>query len=80
MAQAALRRWPGVERVLTGAELTRERAAGAHIALELSFYPGGAGTCIYFLAPYLLPGPEPTGTTHGSPRGVRHARSAALVG
>jgi arylsulfatase A-like enzyme len=33
----------------------------------LSFYPDRSGNVYYELNPFIVPGKEPTGTTHGSP-------------
>jgi predicted AlkP superfamily pyrophosphatase or phosphodiesterase len=67
VAQRAVQQVPGVARALTATELLRERAAASHTRAELSFYPGRSGNVYYELSPYLLPGPTPEGTTHGSP-------------
>jgi predicted AlkP superfamily pyrophosphatase or phosphodiesterase len=67
VAQGAVQQVPGVARALTATELLRERAAASHTRAELSFYPGRSGNVYYELSPYLLPGPTPEGTTHGSP-------------
>jgi hypothetical protein len=32
-----------------------------------SFYPARSGNIYYELKPYVVPGEDPTGTTHGSP-------------
>ena len=67
VAKQAVQAVPGVAQVLTGAELARQRASGNHSRSELSYDPERSGHVFYVLAPYLLPGARPEGTTHGSP-------------
>jgi hypothetical protein len=67
VARDAVRRVPGVEQVLTAAELAEQRASGAHTRSELSYYPARSGQIFFVLAPYVLPESQPVGTTHGSP-------------
>jgi predicted AlkP superfamily pyrophosphatase or phosphodiesterase len=67
VAKQAVQAVPGVAQVLTGAELAQQRAGGNHTRSELSYDPERSGQVFYVLAPYLLPGARPEGTTHGSP-------------
>src|SRR5918994_300942 len=67
IAKNAVEEIPGVERAITATELRRQRTKGIHSRAELSFYPDRSGNIYFELAPYLLPGTERLGTTHGSP-------------
>jgi len=67
VAKQAVQAVPGVAQVLTGTELAQQRAGGNHTRSELSYDPERSGQVFYVLAPYLLPGARPEGTTHGSP-------------
>jgi predicted AlkP superfamily pyrophosphatase or phosphodiesterase len=67
IAKQAVEKVPGVERAMTGSELRRQRRRGIHSRAELSFHPDRSGSIYFELAPYLLPGTQPAGTTHGSP-------------
>jgi Type I phosphodiesterase / nucleotide pyrophosphatase len=67
VAKAAVEQVSGVVRVLTRRELQRQRTERVHSRAELSFYPERSGNIYYVLAPYLVPGEQETGTTHGSP-------------
>ena len=67
VAQEAIRKVPGVARVLAAAELGQRRGNVAPSASELSFYPERSGQLYYELAPYLVVGGSPDGTNHGSP-------------
>lgn len=66
VAQAAVERVPGVDLALTATELRQQRGAAVHSAAALSFYPSRSGNIYYDLKPYVVPGSEPAGTTHGS--------------
>jgi predicted AlkP superfamily pyrophosphatase or phosphodiesterase len=67
VAQAAVRRVPGVHEVLTEIELASARAMGSRTGEALSYYPGRSGNLYYQMAPYILVDDEPTGTGHGTP-------------
>ena len=67
VAQAAVRRVPGVHEVLTATELAEARAAGGQTGEVLSFHPGRSGNLYYQMGPYILVDDEPTGTGHGTP-------------
>ena len=67
IAKEAVERVPGVERAFTRSELLRQGKNAAHSRAERSFHPVRSGNIFYELSPYLLPEPQPAGTTHGSP-------------
>jgi predicted AlkP superfamily pyrophosphatase or phosphodiesterase len=67
VAQAAVRRVPGVHEVLTETELASARATGSRTGEALSYHPGRSGNLYYQMAPYILVDDEPTGTGHGTP-------------
>lgn len=67
VAQAAVRRVPGVHEVLTEIELASARAMGSRTGEALSYHPGRSGNLYYQMAPYILVDDEPTGTGHGTP-------------
>ncbi len=66
VAQAAVRSVPGVYSALSATELAKNRAAGASTPEVYSFYPGRSGNIYYQMAPYILVGSGPTGTSHGT--------------
>jgi type I phosphodiesterase/nucleotide pyrophosphatase len=65
-AKGAVEKLPGVYQALTATELADQRAKGTHSGAELSFYPGRSGNIFYQLKPYVVPGRDSRGTTHGS--------------
>jgi arylsulfatase A-like enzyme len=67
VAKEAVQKVPGVNRVLTAVELEQQRKSAVHSKAEYSFYPPRSGHVYYELSPYILPGPQQEGTTHGSP-------------
>jgi hypothetical protein len=67
VAQAAIRRVPGIARVHTGTELRRRRERAEASSAELSFDFERSGQIYYELSPYLLPDSDKAGTDHGSP-------------
>ncbi|HEX2251238.1 MAG TPA: alkaline phosphatase family protein [Gemmatimonadales bacterium] len=67
VAKAALEQVPGVVRVLTAGELRRQREEGVNSRAQVSFYPERSGNVYFELSPYVVPGEERDGTTHGSP-------------
>jgi hypothetical protein len=66
-AKVALEQVAGVVRVVTAGELRRQRGEGVPSRAQLSFYPERSGNVYYELSPYVVPGEERDGTTHGSP-------------
>ena len=66
VAQAAVRSVPGVHEVLTGSELTRQRAAGVESGPVHSFDPSRSGNLYYMLEPYWLADASASGAEHGS--------------
>ena len=77
VAQAAVRSIPGVHEVLTGSELTRQRAAGTESGPVRSFYPSRSGNLYYMLEPYWLPDASASGAEHGS--GWRYDQEVPLL-
>ncbi len=67
VAGEALRRVPGVTRVLTGTELRQLRSGTMRSGAELSFHPDRSGQLYCELAPYLVAESGGDGTNHGSP-------------
>ncbi len=67
VAKVALEQVAGVVRVVTAGELRRQRQEGVQSRAQLSFYPERSGNVYYELSPYVVPGEERDGTTHGSP-------------
>jgi predicted AlkP superfamily pyrophosphatase or phosphodiesterase len=57
----------GVHQALTATELRRQQEKGMASAAAFSFHPERSGNIYYELKPFIVPGREPTGTTHGSP-------------
>ena len=66
-ARDAVKDVRGVNQALTATELRRQQANGMVSGAALSFYPDRSGNIYYELNPFIVPGKEPTGTTHGSP-------------
>jgi predicted AlkP superfamily pyrophosphatase or phosphodiesterase len=58
---------PEVHQALTATELRRLQKTGTVSGPAFSFHPERSGSIYYELKPYIVPGQEPTGTTHGSP-------------
>ena len=56
-----------VNQALTATELRRQQESGTASSAALSFYRDRSGNIYYELKPFIVPGREPTGTTHGSP-------------
>ena len=56
-----------VNQALTATELRRQQEKGTASSSALSFYRDRSGNIYYELKPFIVPGREPTGTTHGSP-------------
>jgi predicted AlkP superfamily pyrophosphatase or phosphodiesterase len=77
VAQSAVRSVPGVHEVLTGSELTRQRAAGIESGPVHSFHPSRSGNLYYMLEPYWLPDPSASGAEHGS--GWRYDQEVPLL-
>lgn len=67
VAQAAVRRVPGVYLALTATELRQPRNPTVPSGVAFSFYPSRSGNIYYELNPYVVPGSARAGTTHGSP-------------
>jgi predicted AlkP superfamily pyrophosphatase or phosphodiesterase len=57
----------GVNQAVTATELREQQENGVASSAALSFYPDRSGNIYYELKPFIVPGREPTGTTHGSP-------------
>jgi hypothetical protein len=66
VVQAAVRAVPGVHEVLTGSELTRQRAAGVGTDAVHSHHPARSGDLYYMLEPYWQADAGSTGADHGS--------------
>lgn len=66
-ARDAVRGVPQVYQALTATELRRQRQKGVASGAVFSFHPDRSGNVYYELRPYVVPGQEPSGTTHGSP-------------
>jgi predicted AlkP superfamily pyrophosphatase or phosphodiesterase len=77
VAQSAVRAVPGVHEVLTGSELTRQRAAGIGSGPIRSFHPSRSGNLYYTLEPYWLPHGASGGADHGS--GWRYDQDVPLL-
>jgi predicted AlkP superfamily pyrophosphatase or phosphodiesterase len=67
VARAAVRRLPQVHQVLMATRLRELQQSGIASGPVFSFYPARSGNIYYELKPYVVPGEDPTGTTHGSP-------------
>jgi predicted AlkP superfamily pyrophosphatase or phosphodiesterase len=57
----------GAHQALTATELLRQQRNGTASGPVFSFHPDRSGNIYYELKPYIVPGQESTGTTHGSP-------------
>jgi predicted AlkP superfamily pyrophosphatase or phosphodiesterase len=66
-ARDAVKGVRGVHQALTATELRQQQKDGMASGALLSFYPDRSGNIYYELKPFIVPGQEPTGTTHGSP-------------
>jgi predicted AlkP superfamily pyrophosphatase or phosphodiesterase len=66
-ARDAVKGVRGVHQALTATELRQQQKNGMASGVLLSFYPDRSGNIYYELKPFIVPGGEPTGTTHGSP-------------
>jgi predicted AlkP superfamily pyrophosphatase or phosphodiesterase len=66
-ARDAVKGVRGVNQALTATELRQQQKDGMASGALLSFYPDRSGNIYYELKPFIVPGQEPTGTTHGSP-------------
>ena len=66
-ARDAVKGVRGVHQALTATELRQQQKDGMASGALLSFYPDRSGNIYYELKPFIVPGHEPTGTTHGSP-------------
>jgi arylsulfatase A-like enzyme len=66
-ARAAALSVPEVHQAFTATELTLLQKTGMASGPAFSFYPARSGNVYYELRPYVVPGDDSTGTTHGSP-------------
>jgi predicted AlkP superfamily pyrophosphatase or phosphodiesterase len=66
-ARDAVKGVRGVHQALTATELRQQQKNGMASGVLLSFYPDRSGNIYYELKPFIVPGQEQTGTTHGSP-------------
>jgi predicted AlkP superfamily pyrophosphatase or phosphodiesterase len=66
-ARDAVKGVRGVNQALTATEVRRQQESGTASSAALSFYPDRSGNLYYELKPFIVPGREPSGTTHGSP-------------
>jgi predicted AlkP superfamily pyrophosphatase or phosphodiesterase len=66
-ARAAAQSVPEVHQAFTAAELARLQKTGMASGPAFSFYPARSGNVYYELRPFVVPGDNSTGTTHGSP-------------
>jgi predicted AlkP superfamily pyrophosphatase or phosphodiesterase len=66
-ARDAVKGVRGVHQALTATELRQQQKDGMASSVLLSFYPARSGNIYYELKPFIVPGQDPTGTTHGSP-------------
>jgi len=67
VARAAVKRIPQVNQAVTATLLRELQQSGIASGRVFSFYPDRSGNVYYELKPYVVPGEDPTGTTHGSP-------------
>jgi predicted AlkP superfamily pyrophosphatase or phosphodiesterase len=66
-ARAAAQSVPEVHQAFTATELSLLQKTGMASGPAFSFYPARSGNVYYELRPYVVPGDDPSGTTHGSP-------------
>jgi predicted AlkP superfamily pyrophosphatase or phosphodiesterase len=66
-ARAAAQSVPEVHQAFTATELRLLQKTGMASGPAFSFHPDRSGNVYYELRPYVVPGDDSTGTTHGSP-------------
>jgi hypothetical protein len=66
-ARDAAKSVDGVHQALTATELRQQQKTGMASGAAFSFYLLRSGNIYYELKPFIVPGQEPSGTTHGSP-------------